>query len=88
MIDIKKELEKIEREKVVVSNNMSRIVDEVIKNNTKAVKDYHGGKKTTLGFLIGQVMQSTKGVADPREVKDMLIVKLNENKSNAQEKFD
>jgi len=41
------------------------------------VNDYKSGKEATIGFLIGQVMQKTKGSADPNKVKSILIKKLN-----------
>lgn len=59
------------------TNNLDSIVDEVIKNNEKAVADYKSGKQATIGFLVGQVMQKTKGSADPNKAKSVLIQKLN-----------
>jgi aspartyl-tRNA(Asn)/glutamyl-tRNA(Gln) amidotransferase subunit B len=35
-----------------------------IEANPKAVEDYRGGKKSAIGFLVGQVMRETKGRAD------------------------
>jgi aspartyl-tRNA(Asn)/glutamyl-tRNA(Gln) amidotransferase subunit B len=74
--DISDELERVLKEKEDMVGNMDDIVKEVIKNNSKAVDDYKGGKEATLGFLVGQVMQVTKGPADPNEVKDILIKEL------------
>jgi aspartyl-tRNA(Asn)/glutamyl-tRNA(Gln) amidotransferase subunit B len=74
--DISKELEKVMKEKEDIVSNIDDIVKDVIKNNSKAVDDYKGGKEATLGFLVGQVMQATKGTADPNEVKDILIKEL------------
>jgi len=59
------------------TDNLDSIVDEVINNNPKAVNDYKSGKQSTIGFLVGQVMQKTKGSADPNKAKDILIQKLN-----------
>jgi aspartyl-tRNA(Asn)/glutamyl-tRNA(Gln) amidotransferase subunit B len=76
--DLSKELEEVIRQKENLTNNLDEIVREVIQKNTKAVEDYRGGKQATLGFLVGQVMQATKGAADPNKVRDILIRELKE----------
>jgi aspartyl-tRNA(Asn)/glutamyl-tRNA(Gln) amidotransferase subunit B len=60
------------------ANKLEDIVNEVIKENPSAVDDYKGGKKASIGFLIGQVMQKTNGTADPNEAKSILIKELDE----------
>jgi len=61
-----------------VSNaeDLKNIIKEVIKENPKPVSDYKGGKEQTFGFLVGQVMQKTKGQANPaltnKLLRDML----------------
>jgi aspartyl-tRNA(Asn)/glutamyl-tRNA(Gln) amidotransferase subunit B len=35
-----------------------------------------GGKKAALNFLVGQVMEHTRGTADPKEVRRMLLDKI------------
>jgi aspartyl-tRNA(Asn)/glutamyl-tRNA(Gln) amidotransferase subunit B len=74
--DISDEVEKILKEKESTSTNIDSIIKEVIANNQKAVEDYKGGKEATIGFLVGQVMQATKGTANPNEVRDILIKEL------------
>jgi aspartyl-tRNA(Asn)/glutamyl-tRNA(Gln) amidotransferase subunit B len=74
--DLSEELEKVILQKEEITNNLDEIVREVIQKNTKAVEDYKGGKQATLGFLVGQVMQATKGAADPNDVRDILIEQL------------
>jgi aspartyl-tRNA(Asn)/glutamyl-tRNA(Gln) amidotransferase subunit B len=65
------------REKAEKSaGNLDDIVKKVIKENTNAVEDYKGGKKASLGFLIGQVMQKTQGTADPNEARSILMEEL------------
>jgi len=74
--DIKEELERLEEKQKESSENIDDIISTVIEENPKAVEDYKGGKEATLGFLVGQVMQVTKGTADPNEVKDILKKEL------------
>ena len=65
-------LEKTLQESKRSASNLEDIVKEIIRNNPKAVADYKGGKTSTMGFLVGQVMQSTKGSANPNEAKNIL----------------
>ncbi len=51
-------------------------VDEVMKENTKVVEEYRSGKEKVLGFLVGQVMKKTKGMASPGMITEMLKAKL------------
>ncbi len=57
-------------------DKIEKAVKEVIKENPEAVKDYQSGKQAAIGFLIGQVMQKTKGKADPKITKEILLEKL------------
>jgi len=55
---------------------IARAVDEVIKENPTAVKDYHAGKEGAFHFLVGQVMKKTSGRADSNVVNKLLREKL------------
>jgi aspartyl-tRNA(Asn)/glutamyl-tRNA(Gln) amidotransferase subunit B len=67
------------REKAQKSaSNLDDIVKDVIDKNQSAVEDYKDGKKASIGFLIGQVMQKTNGTADPNEARSILIKELEE----------
>lgn len=48
------------------------VVEEVIKNNQKAVEEYKGGKAQSFNFLIGQCMRVLKGKAPAAEVTKLL----------------
>lgn len=48
---------------------------EVIKENERAVADYKEGKEEALNFLVGQVMKKTKGRAEPKEVRKLIVQK-------------
>ncbi len=59
---------------------MEKIVEQVLAENRKAVEDVKsGGKKSKKaeGFLLGQVMQKTKGQANTKVVSEILSRKLN-----------
>lgn len=60
-----------------VTNNLESIIEDVLSENTKAVEDFKAGKQASIGYLVGQVMQKTKGSADPNVAKSILIEKLN-----------
>jgi aspartyl-tRNA(Asn)/glutamyl-tRNA(Gln) amidotransferase subunit B len=44
--------------------------------NEKAVADYHAGKGSAIGFLMGQVMRQTGGRANPQMVQELLLREL------------
>ena len=48
------------------------MIREVLSANADAVASYRGGKTTTFGFLVGQVMKAAKGKANPKAVNELL----------------
>jgi aspartyl-tRNA(Asn)/glutamyl-tRNA(Gln) amidotransferase subunit B len=61
------------------ADELETIVDQVLADNPKAVQDVtSGGKKSkkARGFLLGQVMQKSKGRANPKVVSEILEKKL------------
>ena len=61
------------------AGELERIVDQVLADNPQAVEDVTaGGKKSNKarGFLLGQVMQKTKGQANPKVVSEIMTRKL------------
>jgi aspartyl-tRNA(Asn)/glutamyl-tRNA(Gln) amidotransferase subunit B len=58
------------------SGAIEAIIDKVIAENPAQVEQYLGGKDKVFGFFVGQVMQATKGKANPGEVNKMLKAKL------------
>ncbi|MGP8320985.1 MAG: Asp-tRNA(Asn)/Glu-tRNA(Gln) amidotransferase subunit GatB [Methanosarcinaceae archaeon] len=60
----------------VEDNVVLRAVLEVINENGIAVADYLGGKEQSLNFLVGQVMKKTRGRADARDVREMVLESL------------
>ncbi len=55
---------------------LEKIIDELIAANPKQVEQYRAGKKTVLGFFVGQVMKASKGQASPQIVNELLAKKL------------
>jgi aspartyl-tRNA(Asn)/glutamyl-tRNA(Gln) amidotransferase subunit B len=51
-------------------------VDEVLAANPNAVADYKAGKTQAVGFLVGQVMKSTRGQADAGVVQALVRERL------------
>ena len=60
------------------TQELEKIVIDVINSNARPVADYNTGKETALKFLVGQVMRATKGRANPQMVNDVLKQKLAE----------
>ncbi len=60
------------------TQELEKIVAEVINSNIQPVADYKAGKETALKFLVGQVMKATKGRANPQLVNEVLRQKLAE----------
>jgi aspartyl/glutamyl-tRNA(Asn/Gln) amidotransferase subunit B (EC 6.3.5.-) len=51
-------------------------VQQAIEENPDAVADYRAGESGALNFLVGQVMQTTGGSADPADVNELLRERL------------
>jgi aspartyl-tRNA(Asn)/glutamyl-tRNA(Gln) amidotransferase subunit B len=61
------------------AGEIEALIDEVIAANEKAVEDVRSGSKKAKkaqGFLMGQVMQKSKGQANPKIVSQILAKKL------------
>ncbi|MGC2184036.1 MAG: Asp-tRNA(Asn)/Glu-tRNA(Gln) amidotransferase GatCAB subunit B, partial [Terriglobales bacterium] len=55
---------------------LEKIIDEIIAANPRQVEQYRAGKKTVVGFFVGQVMKASKGQANPQMVNELLAKKL------------
>jgi aspartyl-tRNA(Asn)/glutamyl-tRNA(Gln) amidotransferase subunit B len=55
---------------------LEKIIDELIAANPKQLEQYRAGKKTVIGFFVGQVMKASKGQANPQLVNELLAKKL------------
>ncbi len=52
------------------------LVEQVLQENLRLVEDYRAGKEKVLGFLVGQVMNKSKGKANPALVNELLKRKI------------
>ncbi|MGB8988249.1 MAG: Asp-tRNA(Asn)/Glu-tRNA(Gln) amidotransferase subunit GatB [Candidatus Sulfotelmatobacter sp.] len=55
---------------------LEKIIDEILAATPKQLEQYRAGKKTMLGFFVGQVMKASKGQANPQLVNELLTKKL------------
>ena len=58
------------------AEEIERAVEAAINENPQAVEDFHAGEDGALNFLVGQVMQSTGGSADPSTANQLLRTEL------------
>ncbi len=72
----KQVLRDLDYEKPLEEEKIRKFVREVIRENTKAVKDYHRGEEKSLDYLIGQIMRKTGRRADAKRIKELLKFEL------------
>jgi aspartyl-tRNA(Asn)/glutamyl-tRNA(Gln) amidotransferase subunit B len=60
------------------TSELEKIIDEILAANPKQLEQYRAGKKTMIGFFVGQVMKASKGQANPQMVNEMLVKKLDQ----------
>lgn len=62
------------------SGAIEKIVDEVIAKNPQQVENYRGAaedkRPKMLGFFVGQIMKASQGKANPQQVNEILLKKL------------
>ena len=58
------------------TDELNKIVDNIIKNHYKSVEEYQNGKDKLLGFFVGQVMKETQGKGNPKLINQILKEKL------------
>ena len=59
------------------TDEIEKLVNEVLNNNHKSIEDFKAGKTQAIGFLMGQVMKASKGKVNPPVAKQMIEEKLN-----------
>ena len=78
-----------EPEMIVREKNLPQVSDEafiretvekILRDNPKEVEQYLAGKESILQWLMGQVARATKGKADPKVARELLIENLHKPK--------
>lgn len=76
-----KDPETIVKEKNLVQmsdeGDLVKIVQEILAANPEQVEQFKGGKTKVLGFFVGQLMQRTKGKANPKMANELFNKELN-----------
>ena len=71
--DVKDYVKKEKLEAVSDVSELEKYCREAISENPKAVEDYKKGEAKALNFIVGKVMQKTKGKATPKEVNEIIL---------------
>lgn len=69
-------IEKHGYKQVSNSDELEKIIQNVLESNPNQVNEYRSGKEKVFGFFVGAVMKLTKGQADPDIVNKLLKIKL------------
>ncbi|MEW6528908.1 MAG: Asp-tRNA(Asn)/Glu-tRNA(Gln) amidotransferase subunit GatB [Candidatus Micrarchaeota archaeon] len=65
-------VKKLELLKTDDNVTIREICNNIVKENPKAVEDYKTGNTKSIFFLVGKVMQKTKGTADAKEIEGII----------------
>ena len=76
-IDMIKKISEITKKDYTKEGDMVSAINDVLKENKKAVEDYKKGKGQVIGFLIGQVQKKLKGEGDIKLIINTLKSLLN-----------
>lgn len=57
-------------------DDLSSYIEQVIENNPKEIERFRNGEQQLIGFLMGQLMKTSKGKADPKKANSLLREKL------------
>ncbi len=58
------------------SGELQAVVGEIVAAHPVQAEQFRAGKQKVLGFFVGQVMQATRGKAEPRRVNELLVETL------------
>ena len=70
-------IEKRGLRQITDTSAIEKVIDEVIAANPDQLAQYRAGKDKLFAFFVGQVMKVSKGKANPQQVNEALIAKLN-----------
>lgn len=63
--------------------DVEAFVDKVLSEHPREVENYLKGKKSLIGFFVGQVMKATGGRADPKALNELIARKLDSMKKDS-----
>lgn len=69
-------VEKFGFRQVSDTSELEGLVEAVLQANAAAVEDFKSGTAKAMGFLIGQAMQASKGKANPKLIREILLERL------------
>jgi aspartyl-tRNA(Asn)/glutamyl-tRNA(Gln) amidotransferase subunit B len=58
------------------TDELEGLVDQVLQAHAAAVTDFRNGQTKAMGFLVGQAMQASRGKANPKLVREILMKRL------------
>jgi len=70
--NVKEYVKKEKLEALADTSELEEICEQAIQENLKAVEDYKKGEKKALNFLVGKVIQKTRGKATPKKVNEII----------------
>ncbi|MBI2251755.1 MAG: Asp-tRNA(Asn)/Glu-tRNA(Gln) amidotransferase subunit GatB [Armatimonadetes bacterium] len=63
-------------------NELLRAIFQILEENMQILEEYLNGKEKVFSFLVGKIMQKTKGRANPKLVNQLLKEELEKRKKN------
>jgi len=76
LLESNKSIAEIITEQGFQSNNNDQeiilMINEVLTNNQQSIVDYQNGKDRAFGFLVGQIMKTSKGQMNPQKISELL----------------
>lgn len=58
------------------TGELENIIEQIIEQSPQQVEQYRSGKDKVFGYFVGKVMKETKGKANPKQVNEILKLKL------------
>jgi len=65
-------VEKQGLKQITDTDELEKVISEILKANPSQVEELKSGKEKVLGFFVGQVMKATKGKANPGMVNELI----------------
>lgn len=59
-------------EQIGSSEELEKIIKEIVDTNPQVAADYRSGKERLFGFFVGQAMQKTQGKGNPKIIQELL----------------